>query len=114
MNRAFTLIETCEGLNLYVDAHPATLYQSSGVPFRARVQIYDAPFGLEKTDSITLHTNGVKTKIKKLEGNPVFDDTKNYFNPVQLDHGVKVRDAGVKIEVTKQKKDAMTIKVTTP
>ncbi|MCD5348867.1 immune inhibitor A domain-containing protein [Kineosporia mesophila] len=101
------------GRNLYVDAHPATLYQSNGTPFRTRVQIYDAPFGLEKTDSITLHNNDVKTKIKKLAGNPVFDDTQNYFDPVQLDHGVTVRDAGVRIEVLKQKKDAMTIQVTT-
>ncbi len=101
-----------EGRNLYVDAHPQTLYRSDGVPFRTRIQIYDAPFGLEKTDSITLHYDKVKTKVKKLPGNPVFDDTQNWFDPVQLDHGVKVRDAGVRIEVTKQKKDSMTIRVT--
>ncbi|MBT0773577.1 immune inhibitor A [Kineosporia sp. J2-2] len=102
-----------EGRNLNIDAHPDTLYRSDGVPFRTRVQIYDAPFGLNKTDSITLHTNGVKTKIKKLPGNPLFDDTQDYFDEVQLDHGVKVADAGVKIEVTKQKKTSMTIKVDT-
>ncbi|GAA3622596.1 immune inhibitor A [Kineosporia mesophila] len=101
-----------EGLNLNVDAHPETLYRSDGKPFRTRIQIYDAPFSLKKTDGIGLHVEGEKTKIGKRAGNPVFDDTKNYFDPVQLDHGVKVRGAGVKIEVVKQKKDAMTIKVT--
>lgn len=85
---------------------------ATACPSRTRIQIYDAPFGLEKTDSITLHYDKVKTKVKKLPGNPVFDDTQNWFDPVQLDHGVKVRDAGVRIEVTKQKKDSMTIRVT--
>ncbi len=103
-----------EGLNLYVDAHPGTLYQADGDPWRARVQLYDAPFGTDKADNLSLHEEGERTRIKGLPGNPVFDDTQNYFDPVQTDHGVKVRGAGVRIEVLKQKKTAMTIRVTTP
>jgi immune inhibitor A len=97
-----------------VDAHPETLYQADGDPWRARVQLYDAPFGTDKADNLSLHEEGERTRIKGLAGNPVFDDTKNYFDPVQTDHGVKVRGAGVKIEVLKEKRTAMTIRVTTP
>ncbi|GAB3240459.1 immune inhibitor A domain-containing protein [Kineosporia babensis] len=103
------------GRNLYVDAHPEPIYDdATGRPFRTRVQMYDAPFGLEKTDSITLHTNGERTKIKKQEGNPVFDDTGDYFDEAQPDHGVKLPAVGVRIEVLKQDRDDMTIKVTNP
>ncbi|GAB3240453.1 immune inhibitor A [Kineosporia babensis] len=102
------------GRNLYVDAHPAPLYRSDGKPFRTRIQLYDAPFGLDRTDSLRLHIEGEKTRIPKQPGNPVFDDTQNYFDPVQLDHGVKLPGTGVKIEVLKQKKTRMTIRVTTP
>ncbi|MDP9827821.1 immune inhibitor A domain-containing protein [Kineosporia succinea] len=103
-----------QGRNLIVDAHPAPLFRSDSKPFRARVQLYDAPFGLDKTDSFALHIEGERSRIPKLPANPVFDDTQNYFDPVQLDHGVKLPATGVKITVEKRKKTAMTIRVTTP
>lgn len=103
-----------EGRNLYVDAHPAPLMRNDGQPWRARVQLYDAPFSKKKADSISLHWQGERNRLRGLPGNPVFDDTQNYFDPAQLDHGVKVRNAGVKIEVVKQKNTEMTVKVTTP
>ena len=34
------------GRNLYIDAHPAPFYRLDGLPWRARMQVYDAPFGL--------------------------------------------------------------------
>ncbi len=102
-----------QGRNLNVDAHPKALIRSDGKPWRTRVQLYDAPFGKKKADSITLHWEGKKQTIKGLKGNPVFDDTKNYFDPKQLDHGVKVAGAGVRIEVTKQSGASSTIRVTT-
>lgn len=77
------------------------------------MQLYDAPFGKQKADSLTLHWEGKKQTVKGLKGNPVFDDTKNYFDKVQTDHGVKVAKAGVKIEVTKEKGTSLTVKVTT-
>ena len=39
------------GRNLYVDAHPVPFYKLDGLPWRARIQVYDAPFGLKKADS---------------------------------------------------------------
>jgi len=103
-----------EGLNLYVDAHPQTLYRSDGQPWRARVQLYDAPFSKKKTDGLRLHYQGDQIRYRKRAGNPVFDDMQNYFDPVQLDHGVKVRGAGVRIEVLDQRRTSMSIRVTTP
>ncbi|HEU5265473.1 MAG TPA: immune inhibitor A domain-containing protein, partial [Jatrophihabitans sp.] len=91
-----------EGQILTVDSHPETLYRVDGLPWRARVQLYDAPFGHYNVDAITLHVNGVASPIAARAGNPLFDDTQNYFDPVQLDHGVKVAGAGVKIRVLSQ------------
>ncbi len=81
-------------------------------PWRTRVQIYDAPFGLKKTDAITLHVDGKASKIPSLKGNPVFDDSKNYFDKVQLDHGVKVPSTGTRITVLQQKGTSMKIRIT--
>ncbi len=100
------------GRNLNIDAHPKTLYQVDKKPWRTRVQIYDAPFGLKKTDAITLHVDGKASKIPSLKGNPVFDDSKNYFDKVQLDHGVKVPSTGTKITVLQQKGTSMKIRIT--
>ena len=91
-----------EGQILTVDSHPETLYRVDGLPWRARVQLYDAPFSRYHVDAMTLHVNDVASPIAGRDGNPLFDDTKNYFDPVELDHGVKVADAGVRIRVLSQ------------
>lgn len=101
------------GRNLTVDAHPKSFLRSNGKPWRTRVQLYDAPFGRLPADDLTLHVNGRKQTIKGLKGNPLFDDTKNYFDPMLKEHGVKVANAGVKIRVLKQNNTAMKIQVTT-
>ena len=44
----------CGGLLLPVDAHPEVMYRYGGI-WRNRVQSFDASFGLEPTDPITLH-----------------------------------------------------------
>ena len=36
------------GRNLYVDAHPPPFYRLDGLPWRARIQVYDAPFSLKQ------------------------------------------------------------------
>ncbi|GLY32587.1 immune inhibitor A domain-containing protein [Kineosporia sp. NBRC 101731] len=100
------------GRNLTVDAHPATLYRVDKKPWRSRVQLYDAAFGLKNTGALTLHLDGRVSKIKSLKGNPLFDDTKNYYDPVKRDHGVKVAGSGVKIKVLKQSGVSMNIRVT--
>ena len=40
------------GRNLYVDAHPAPMLRSDGVPWRSRIQVFDAPFSLTGTDPV--------------------------------------------------------------
>ena len=48
-----------EGLILPVDANPRPIVRLDGTLWRPRVSGYDAPFSLEKSDSFTLHVNGV-------------------------------------------------------
>ncbi|GMA36656.1 immune inhibitor A domain-containing protein [Demequina litorisediminis] len=40
------------GRNLYIDAHPKPLKDVNGNLWRSRVQVYDAPFGLTRTDTV--------------------------------------------------------------
>ncbi len=101
------------GLNLYVDAHPDTLYRLDGQPWRTRVQIYDAPFSKRKADSFTLHFNGRASYIRGQNGQPVFDDTKNWFDPNLPGHGVKVANAGVKITVLSENGTSARVRLST-
>ncbi|MDJ0323978.1 immune inhibitor A [Cryobacterium sp. PH31-AA6] len=99
------------GRNLYVDAHPQPLTRASGAPWRNRIQLYDAPFSLLNADSFTLNVNSQPSTIRGLPAQPVFDDTKNWEGIEAIGQGVKVANAGVKIEVTKQKGTSMTIRI---
>ena len=49
------------GRNLYVDAHPAPMLRSDGVPWRARIQVYDAPFGSQGRQRSTCTTSVLET-----------------------------------------------------
>jgi immune inhibitor A len=69
----------CGGLYLPVDAHPDLLLRPDGQVWRPRVQSYDATFGLDKTDKVTLNVDGVPQTHGGLPANPVFDDTKAYW-----------------------------------
>jgi immune inhibitor A len=89
------------GRNLYIDAHPAPMAMAAG-PYgywRARVQVYDAPFGTQQTDVVTLHNNGTAYTFGGLPGNPVFRDTDKYWFAELPNHGVKLPGYGVTIEV---------------
>jgi immune inhibitor A len=87
------------GRNLYVDAHPAPMIRADGLPWRARIQVYDATFGLQKTDRVTLHQNSVAETFGGLAGQPLFDDKAKYFYDELPNHGVKLPGVGVKIRV---------------
>ena len=100
-----------EGRNLYIDAHPKPIYNLEGVPWRTRIQIYDAPFSKRKADSFTLHVNGKPSYIRGQSGQPTFDDTKNWFDPVQPEHGVKVANAGVRISVLSESGTSARIRI---
>jgi immune inhibitor A len=102
-----------EGRNLYIDAHPQPLPQASG-PYgywRARVQVYDAPFGKAKTDKVTLHVNGQAFTFGGLPGNPKFNDKDKYWFAELPNHGVKLPGYGVKIEVLNDAGGKLTVKV---
>jgi immune inhibitor A len=98
------------GRNLIIDANPSPITNIvTGAPWRARIQMYDAPFSLHKADSFTLHTNGKPSYIRGQDAKPVFDDTKKYWFAELPNHGVKLPAAGVKIRV--QKEDGTSMKV---
>ena len=99
------------GRNLYIDAHPEPFADVNGDLWRARVQVYDAPFGLKRTDGMTLHVDGVKSKVKGQRGNPVFDDTDQYWFEELPNHGVKLPATGTQIKVLKHKGTSMTVAV---
>ncbi|RKN48405.1 immune inhibitor A domain-containing protein [Micromonospora endolithica] len=92
-----------EGRNLYIDAHPRPIYNLTGQPWRARVQVYDAPFSLKKADSFTLHLNSQPQYIRGQAAQPLFDDTKKYWYSELPNHGVKLPATGTKIKVLEQK-----------
>ena len=93
------------GLILPVDAHPTLVYRPDGAPWRPRVQSYDSTFGLEPTDRVTLHVNGVASTFGGLPAVPVFDDTKDFYvEPGEQPgangwSGVRVPETGTQIRV---------------
>ncbi|MET8906381.1 immune inhibitor A domain-containing protein [Micromonospora sp. NPDC004551] len=99
-----------EGRNLYIDAHPRPIYNLTGAPWRARVQVYDAPFSLKKADSFTLHINSQPQYIRGQAAQPLFDDTKQYWYPELPNHGVKLPATGVKIKVLQQNGTSMKVR----
>ncbi len=99
------------GRNLYIDAHPAPMYVAPGVPWRARIQVYDAPFGTRTTDQVTLHFGGNPVTFGGLAGNPVFLDTDTYWYAELPNHGVKLPGYGVRIEVLNDSAGRLKLKV---
>ena len=92
------------GRNLYIDAHPTPMPRAESPTgdgyWRARVQVYDAPFAaFGKTDQVTLHIGGEPFTFGGLPNVSTFDDTKQYWFSVLPNHGVKVPAVGVKIRV---------------
>ena len=68
-----------KGLILPVDAHPEFSHWPDGTLMRNRILSYDSTFGLEPTDAITLHNNGVAGSIASKPAVPVFDDTRTWW-----------------------------------
>jgi immune inhibitor A len=99
------------GRNLYIDAHPQPFARSDGELWRARIQVYDAPFNTKRTDQVTLHHNGKAETFGGLPGNPVFRDTDTYWYPELPNHGVKLPGYGVTIRVLNTGGGKMQVKV---
>ena len=89
----------CGGLLLPVDAHPDLMYCENGNIFRNRVQTFDATFGLEPTDEITVHCGGVPSTFASQPAVPVFNDLNNYYNPANPMGSVIVPATGTQIRV---------------
>ncbi len=98
-----------QGEILPVDAHPGLLHWSDGTLMRPRIQAYDATFGVKKTDSITLHQNGVPTTIPSQKAVSTFDDTQSWWtaadpaDPLSFYkaswNSVKVPSTGTRVDV---------------
>ncbi|HSV41730.1 MAG TPA: immune inhibitor A domain-containing protein [Nocardioidaceae bacterium] len=67
------------GLVLPVDAHPQLDHWPGGYLMWGGIQSYDSTFGLWPVPSITLHSNGVPTKLSARAAQPVFDDSLSYW-----------------------------------
>ncbi|MBD0420799.1 immune inhibitor A [Streptomyces sp. TRM S81-3] len=100
------------GLVLPVDSHPTALKWSDGTLMRNRMQAYDSPFSLYRTDGITLHKADVATRIPSSRGVPVFNDhTSDYYDESNPTGGVEVTDTNTRIEITKEARDGSTIEL---
>ncbi|MDN0197121.1 immune inhibitor A domain-containing protein [Streptomyces sp. S.PNR 29] len=99
-----------KGLILPIDSHPAALKFSDGTLMRNRVQSYDSPFSLYRTDGITLHNAGVATRIPSSKGVPLFNDhTGTYYDKSNPTGGVEITDTNTTIKIVKEAKDGSTI-----
>ncbi|MFF4019198.1 immune inhibitor A domain-containing protein [Streptomyces sp. NPDC001843] len=100
------------GLILPIDSHPTAMKWSDGTLMRNRIQAYDSPFSLERTDGLTLHNADVLTKIKSSKGVSVFNDhTSAYYDASNPTAGVKITDTNTKVRVLKQGKDGSTVEL---
>ncbi|TDB82195.1 immune inhibitor A domain-containing protein [Micromonospora sp. KC721] len=97
-----TFVHPGEGRNLIIDSRPRPLYNLTGSPWRARIQVYDAPFSLKKADSFTLHLNSQPQYVRGQAAQPLFDDTQKYWYEELPNHGVKLPATGTKIKVLEQ------------
>ena len=98
---------------LPIDANPRPIYRLDSKPWRPRIQGYDAPFSLQKSDSFTLHAQetGQASYIRGQAAVPVFDDRNSYWDPALPTAGVKVPNAGVRIQVQRQDGTSMRIRI---
>ncbi|MFJ8544514.1 immune inhibitor A domain-containing protein [Streptomyces sp. NPDC093586] len=100
------------GLVLPVDSHPTAMKWKDGTLLRNRVQAYDSPFSLYRTDAITLHKADVATYFPGSKGVPVFNDRKNtYYDPANPTGGVRITDTNTQIKILKEAKDGSTIEL---
>ncbi|WP_370950094.1 immune inhibitor A domain-containing protein [Amycolatopsis sp. cg5] len=100
-----------EGLILPIDANPAPIYNLEGKAWPPTVAGYDAPFGLQKSDSFTLHINGKASYVRGQSAQPVFDDTKQFWYPETPTTGVKLAGVGVGLRVLSQSGTSMKVKL---
>jgi immune inhibitor A len=89
------------GQALPVDARPAPVYFHDKTRLGNRRQGFDATFGLEATDAVTFHKNGVPTKVASTAGIPTFDDRdpNRYWSSANPWASTKVAGSGTTMTV---------------
>lgn len=100
-----------QGLILPIDSHPRAIFNLQGVPWRSRIQVYDAPFSLKKAPSFTLHINGAPNYIRGQDAQPLFDDSREYLDPALPGAGVDVPDTNTRIRVVSVNGTSMRIRI---
>jgi immune inhibitor A len=63
------------------------------------MQVFDATFGLEATDPVTLHINSQASAFGSQRAIRAFDDQRTYWFAERPDAGVKVPTTGTRITV---------------
>jgi immune inhibitor A len=106
-----TNVHPGSGRNLYIDAHPKPFNNVDGVPWRARVQVYDAPFSLTPTDGMLLHVDGKPSPVNPQLPNPLFNDKAKYYYDELPNQGVKLPAVGVRMGVLSQSGTSMSVLV---
>jgi immune inhibitor A len=102
------------GLILPIDAHPDLIYNLDGLPWRPRIQGYDAPFSLRRADTFTLHNLDRASLIRGRNAVSTFDDSRTYYREdldANVRYGVKVPNAGVEIKVLSTNGTSMKIRI---
>ncbi|HEX7535380.1 MAG TPA: immune inhibitor A domain-containing protein [Dermatophilaceae bacterium] len=103
------------GQTLPVDARPAPVMFDATHMLGNRRQPFDATFGLEATDKVTFHRNGVAKVVPSQRAIPTFDDKNpdRYWSVLNPMASTKVAGSGTKISVldTSSNGDQMTVSV---
>ncbi|MDN4171519.1 immune inhibitor A [Nocardioides sp. SOB77] len=107
------------GQALPVDADAAALRWSDGTIARNRIGSFDATFGLERTDALSLHREtaaGMTTlEVPSVQQSPVFDDSdpNRYYDVANPQGSVVVGGTGTAIRVVNSntKQGFMTVRV---
>jgi hypothetical protein len=95
-----TSLHPGEGLILPIDSHPEPLLRpDNNLPWSARRQSYDSPFGLDTTDVITLHANSIPGVYGGLPAVSTFDDSLQYWRAATPSAGVRNPHTGTVIEI---------------
>lgn len=109
-----TSVHPGAGLVLPVDAHPANMAYSDGTAVSNRIQPFDATFGRQRTDPISLHHAGDTCALPSQKAVRTFNDSKpnRYYDPANEQGSVKVAGSGTRIKVTKRANNGtLTVKV---
>ena len=108
-----TRIHPGGGEVLPVDARPAPVRFYDGTKLGNRRQPFDATFGLEKTDAVTFHKNGIATEVPSRPAIPTFDDSNPnaYWDSTNPWSSTKVAGSGTVMKVNKSENGGSELQV---